>query len=78
MAYGARSRPVFRTVFDPALEAFLAKSGVQLIKPGQYMDKWRLDRKWRATGAERRGEAGARFLEGPIPSALKMKHSIVQ
>ena len=29
---------------DPALEAVLAKSNVKLIKPTQYMDKWRLDR----------------------------------
>jgi len=28
---------------DAADEDFLAKSGVKLIKPGQYMDKWRLD-----------------------------------
>jgi hypothetical protein len=28
---------------DPADEDFLAKAGVILIKPGQYMDKWRLD-----------------------------------
>ena len=29
---------------DPALESFLARSGVRLIKPVQYFDKWRLDR----------------------------------
>jgi hypothetical protein len=29
---------------DTALEEFLAKAGVKLLKPGQYMDKWRLDR----------------------------------
>ena len=29
---------------DPALEDVLAKSNVMLIKPTQYMDKWRLDR----------------------------------
>jgi hypothetical protein len=29
---------------DPADEAYLAKMGVELLKPGQYMDKWRLDR----------------------------------
>lgn len=29
---------------DPQLEEFLAKSGVRLLRPGQYMDKWRLDR----------------------------------
>ncbi|HEV8485841.1 MAG TPA: hypothetical protein VGV87_20030 [Blastocatellia bacterium] len=30
---------------DRALEEFLAKSHVQLFKAGQYMDKWRLDRR---------------------------------
>jgi len=29
---------------DPALEIFLADSGVKVVKPTQYMDKWRLDR----------------------------------
>jgi L-ascorbate metabolism protein UlaG (beta-lactamase superfamily) len=29
---------------DPPLKALLEKSGVQLIVPAQYMDKWRLDR----------------------------------
>jgi hypothetical protein len=29
---------------DPPLKALLEKSGVQLVVPGQYMDKWRLDR----------------------------------
>jgi hypothetical protein len=29
---------------DPALQAMLTKSGVELIAPQQYMDKWRLDR----------------------------------
>jgi L-ascorbate metabolism protein UlaG (beta-lactamase superfamily) len=29
---------------DPALEEMLSKSGVQLVRPTQYMDKWRLDR----------------------------------
>jgi len=33
-----------RPYSDPQLEQLLAKSGVQLIKPSQYMDKWRLDR----------------------------------
>jgi L-ascorbate metabolism protein UlaG (beta-lactamase superfamily) len=30
---------------DNAAEQFLASSGVQVVKPAQYMDKWRLDRK---------------------------------
>lgn len=29
---------------DAADEEYLAKSGVELLKPGQYMDKWRLDK----------------------------------
>lgn len=33
-----------RAYSDPALEQLLASAGVKLIKPGQYMDKWRLDR----------------------------------
>ena len=28
---------------DPGTEAVLAKAGVQLLRPAQYMDKWRLD-----------------------------------
>jgi hypothetical protein len=28
---------------DPGDEAFLQKAGVTLLKPAQYMDKWRLD-----------------------------------
>jgi len=31
------------TFADAADEAYLAQSGVKLLKPGQYMDKWRLD-----------------------------------
>lgn len=29
---------------DPPLEAFLQRSGITLLKPTQYFDKWRLDR----------------------------------
>ncbi|MGH8679791.1 MAG: hypothetical protein ACREUQ_15775, partial [Burkholderiales bacterium] len=29
---------------DPALEAYLATVGVKLLKPAQYMDKWRIGR----------------------------------
>jgi L-ascorbate metabolism protein UlaG (beta-lactamase superfamily) len=35
---------VQRPFSAPALEAFLEKAGVQVVRPGQYMDKWRLDR----------------------------------
>jgi len=34
-----------RAFSDPTLEQFLTGAGVKLIKPSQYMDKWRLDRK---------------------------------
>lgn len=30
---------------DSGVEALLKASGVSVIKPAQYMDKWRLDRK---------------------------------
>jgi hypothetical protein len=33
-----------RVYSDPSLEQFLMGAGVKLLKPGQYMDKWRLDR----------------------------------
>ncbi|MQA28735.1 MAG: hypothetical protein GEU82_02695 [Luteitalea sp.] len=33
-----------RPYSDAALEGLLAKTGVALLKPGQYLDKWRLDR----------------------------------
>jgi hypothetical protein len=36
---------VQRPFSAPALEAFLEKAGVQVVSPGQYMNKWRLDRK---------------------------------
>ena len=34
-----------RAYSDPALEQFLTAAGVKLLKPGQYMDKWRLDKR---------------------------------
>lgn len=42
--WGAFQSGVPRPYADPALEDFLAKSGTRLIKPNQYLDKWRLDR----------------------------------
>jgi hypothetical protein len=42
--WGAFSAGVARPYADPPLEALLVKSGVQLVRPAQYMDKWRLDR----------------------------------
>jgi hypothetical protein len=43
--WGAFQAGVPQPYSDPALEAFLAKSGVHLMKPSQYLDKWRLDLK---------------------------------
>jgi hypothetical protein len=42
--YGAFKAGIPKPYADPTLEEFLSKSGVRLFKPGQYMDKWRLDR----------------------------------
>jgi hypothetical protein len=36
-------RGVTRPYTDPELETFLAESHIQLLKPRQYMDRWRLD-----------------------------------
>ena len=36
-------RGVTKPYSDPELETFLAESHIRLVKPGQYMDKWRLD-----------------------------------
>jgi hypothetical protein len=42
--WGAFEAGVPKPYTDPTLEAFLKTSGVRIIKPVQYMDKWRLDR----------------------------------
>jgi hypothetical protein len=42
--YGAFEKGVPRAYGDPALEPFLQASNVSIVRPGQYMDKWRLDR----------------------------------
>ncbi len=42
--YGAFDKGVPRAYSDANLEQFLQTSGITLIRPGQYMDKWRLDR----------------------------------
>jgi hypothetical protein len=42
--WGAFQAGVPRSYSDPALQEFLARSGVQLVMPTQYLDKWRLDR----------------------------------
>jgi hypothetical protein len=47
--YGAFEKGVPRPYSDPSLETFLEASGISLVRPVQYMDKWRLD-----TGGVRR------------------------
>ena len=42
--YGVFQKGVARPYADAPLEDLLRMSGVNLIKPAQYMDKWRLDR----------------------------------
>lgn len=42
---GAFEAGVPKPYSDPPFEMYLGKSGVSLIKPNQYMDKWRLDLK---------------------------------
>jgi L-ascorbate metabolism protein UlaG (beta-lactamase superfamily) len=41
--WGAFLAGVQQPYSDPELEAFLRESGVQLLRPAQYLDKWRLD-----------------------------------
>jgi L-ascorbate metabolism protein UlaG (beta-lactamase superfamily) len=41
--FGAFDAGVTTPYADPTLEALLTSSGIQLLKPNQYMDKWRLD-----------------------------------
>ena len=43
--WGAFEAGVPQPYSDPPLEEFLERSGVSLIRPTQYFDKWRLDRK---------------------------------
>ena len=53
---------------DTALEEFLARSGVKLLKPGQYMDKWRLDRSGIRPVANTRTKRALGFPEAqPFP-----------
>jgi len=42
--WGAFEAGVTRAYSNPGLEQFLSDSGVRLIKPAQYFDRWRLDR----------------------------------
>jgi len=43
--WGAFEAGVPQAYSDPPLEQFLKDSGVALVRPVQYFDKWRLDRK---------------------------------
>ena len=42
--YAPFAAGVPRPYSDTSLEQFLNRAGIQLLKPGQYMDKWQLDR----------------------------------
>jgi len=42
--FGAFKAGPARPFADPALEALLEDTGVRLVRPARYMDKWRLDR----------------------------------
>jgi L-ascorbate metabolism protein UlaG (beta-lactamase superfamily) len=42
--WGAFEKGVPEPFADPELERYMAASGVRVVKPVQYMDKWRLDR----------------------------------
>lgn len=42
--WGAFEAGVPQPYSDPSLQTLLAQSGVQLLRPNQYLDKWRLDR----------------------------------
>jgi hypothetical protein len=42
--YSPLDAGVPRAYSDPALEQFFVTAGVKLLRPGQYMDKWRLDK----------------------------------
>jgi hypothetical protein len=42
--YSPLAAGIPRAYSDAALEQFLNTAGVKLLKPGQYMDKWRLDK----------------------------------
>jgi hypothetical protein len=41
--WGAFDAGVTTPYSDPQLETLLSSSGIALLKPTQYMDKWRLD-----------------------------------
>ena len=43
--WGAFEAGIPQAYSDPPLEEFLERSGIRLVRPTQYFDKWRLDRK---------------------------------
>lgn len=61
--WGAFEAGVPAAYSDPSLESLLSASGVTLLKPLQYMDKWRLDR------------SGVRALSNPHKLAFGFRDS---
>ena len=64
--WGAFQAGVPRPYSDPALEEFLAKSGSHLIRPGQYLDKWRLDRNGVRPVPNDGAKQALGFAKGPL------------
>jgi L-ascorbate metabolism protein UlaG (beta-lactamase superfamily) len=58
--WGAFEAGVPQPYSEPPLESFLAGAGVRVVKPEQYMDKWRLDR----SGIRAISNAGAKTALG--------------
>ena len=61
--WGAFHSGVVKSYADPALEAYLAQSGITFLKPRQYMDKWHLDR----SGVKAIGNAAVKQSLGFAP-----------
>jgi hypothetical protein len=77
--WGAFQAGVTTPYSDPALETLLSRSGVTLLKPLQYMDKWRLDREGVrpvANAAIKRalGFAGGSAPQAREPAVLGLDH----
>jgi L-ascorbate metabolism protein UlaG (beta-lactamase superfamily) len=63
--WGAFDAGVQQPHSDPPLEAFLAQADVRVVKPVQYMDKWRLDRNGIRSVPNTRVKAALGFSSGP-------------
>lgn len=61
--FAAFEKGVTRPFADPGLEAFLADADITLVRPAQYMDKWRLDR----TGMRSRDNDSVKRALGFLP-----------